>query len=89
MVDVLLLGVYLLRLPKAFFIITHIEGVGLSGLLRLTVSLGLDSSIPDKDGLGRIGSETTDLLENEFLDLVLANDIATVPLCFYDRFNIM
>ncbi|KAF2288520.1 hypothetical protein GH714_008124 [Hevea brasiliensis] len=38
------------------------------------------SSIPDKDDLGKIGSEQTDLPENKFLDFVLAKDIATVPL---------
>ncbi|KAF2310452.1 hypothetical protein GH714_010778 [Hevea brasiliensis] len=35
--------------------------------------------IPDNEDLGRIGSEITDLPENEYLDLVLAKDIATVP----------
>ncbi|KAF2319462.1 hypothetical protein GH714_016050 [Hevea brasiliensis] len=89
------------------------DGVGLSGLLRLTVSFGLNEtlvksscngwvtcssdlwvpielnlliefilsndSMPDEDDLGMIGSETTNLPENEFLDLVLAKDIATVP----------
>ncbi|KAF2282357.1 hypothetical protein GH714_043898 [Hevea brasiliensis] len=48
--------------------------------LNRLIEFILSSSIPDKDGLGRIGSETIDLPENEFLDFVLANDIATVPL---------
>ncbi|KAF2304632.1 hypothetical protein GH714_036878 [Hevea brasiliensis] len=51
-----------------------------SSVLWIPIELNLSRSIPDKDVLGLIGSETTDLPENEFLDLVLAKDIATVPL---------
>ncbi|KAF2286770.1 hypothetical protein GH714_029252 [Hevea brasiliensis] len=92
MADVLLLGVYLLRLTapvgleevllksyKGWATCSSVVWVPIELILLMKFIL-FSGSIPDKDDLGKIGSEATDLPENEFLDIDLAKDIATVPL---------